>query len=139
MYDCSKCPGYCCSYPLIRLTKRDVGRLAKYFGLTFEKARKKFTTQTWEAKYAMRRKKDKIYGGICRFFDTEARRCTVYKARPEICRAYPGASRCGYYEFLKSERESQDDPNYIAHDTDNTLSVEEKTFALNNAAGCASR
>ena len=31
MYNCSKCPGYCCSYPLIALTKRDVERLAKHF------------------------------------------------------------------------------------------------------------
>jgi hypothetical protein len=23
-YNCSKCPGYCCSYPLIALDKRDV-------------------------------------------------------------------------------------------------------------------
>jgi len=24
MYNCSNCPGYCCSYPLIALTKRDM-------------------------------------------------------------------------------------------------------------------
>ena len=29
MCDCKKCPGYCCSYPLIALDKRDVERLAK--------------------------------------------------------------------------------------------------------------
>ena len=27
-YNCSKCPGYCCSYPVIPLTKKDVQRLA---------------------------------------------------------------------------------------------------------------
>ena len=113
MFNCSKCPGYCCSYPLIRLTKRDVGRLAKHFGLSFKKARAKFTIQTWEAKYAMRRKADKIFGRMCQFFDTEKRCCTVYKARPEICRSYPGG-RCGYYDFLSSERRSQNDENHIA-------------------------
>ena len=28
MYNCNKCPGYCCSYPLIALEKRNVERLA---------------------------------------------------------------------------------------------------------------
>ncbi len=37
-YNCAKCPGYCCSYPLIQLNKRDVERLARYFGLKFEQA-----------------------------------------------------------------------------------------------------
>ena len=42
-YNCSKCPGYCCSYPVIPLNSRDVKRLAKHFGLSFEAARVKFT------------------------------------------------------------------------------------------------
>lgn len=112
-YNCAKCPGYCCSYPLIRLTKRDVERLGKFFSLSFKKAREKFTTQNWEAKYAMRRKADKHFGRICQFFDTDKRRCTIYEARPAICRSYPGG-RCGYYDFLASERASQDDKNFIA-------------------------
>ena len=112
-YDCSKCPGYCCSYPLIQLTKRDVERLARHFGLDFEAARQKFTKVDPEAKYAMRRKKDQHFGKICQFFDTDQRRCTVYTARPTICREYPGGS-CGYYDFLKSERSSQQDETHIA-------------------------
>src|SRR5690348_3411287 len=85
MYNCLKCPGYCCSYPLIQLTKRDVERLARHFGLGFEEARKKFTKVEVGAKYAMRRKADEHFGQICRFFDTEKRRCTIYTARPTIC------------------------------------------------------
>jgi Fe-S-cluster containining protein len=112
-YDCSKCPGYCCSYPLIQLTKRDVGRLAKHFGLDFEAARKKFTRVDPEAKYAMRRKADKFFGKICQFFDTEKRRCTIYTARPTICREYPGGG-CGYYGFLMAERNSQQDKDHVA-------------------------
>jgi len=27
-YDCAKCPGYCCSYDLIEVGKRDIARLA---------------------------------------------------------------------------------------------------------------
>jgi Fe-S-cluster containining protein len=99
---------------LIALTKRDVQRLARHFGLDYEAARKKFTKVEHGAKYAMRRKADEHFGRICRFFDTEKRRCTVYEARPAICRDYPGDRRCGYYDFLSAERSSQGDKDHIA-------------------------
>lgn len=114
LYDCRKCPGYCCSYPVIALDKRDVERLARYHGLPFEKARKAFTRQDHGKKYVMRRKADPHFGRICRFFDTKARRCTIYTARPSACRSFPGEGRCGYYDFLTFERRSQDDPDWIA-------------------------
>ena len=113
-YNCSKCPGYCCSYPVIPLKKRDVERLADHFALSFKEARRRFTKVDGDEPYAMRRKEDDHFGRICRFFDTEARRCTIYMARPGICRQYPGGHSCGYYSFLKSERDSQDDPEHIA-------------------------
>lgn len=115
-YNCAKCPGYCCSYPVIQLTKYDVERLAKFFGIDFEKARKKYTKESMGYKYLMRRKADKHYGRICQFFDTEARRCTIYQGRPAICRSYPG-NDCGYYNFLTFERSAQDDPDYVATTT----------------------
>jgi Fe-S-cluster containining protein len=96
------------------LTKRDVQRLADHFGLGFKDARRKFTKVDDDEPYAMRRKEDAHFGRICRFFDTEARRCTIYTARPAICRDYPGSHSCGYYDFLKSERQSQEDPDHIA-------------------------
>ena len=113
MYNCAKCPGYCCSYPVIPLTKRDVQRLADHFDLSFAEARKKFTKIDGDEEYAMRRKADDHFGKICRFFDTEKRRCTIYMARPTVCRTYPGG-RCGYYDFLASERNAQEDPEHIA-------------------------
>ncbi|HSM95473.1 MAG TPA: YkgJ family cysteine cluster protein [Rhizomicrobium sp.] len=117
-YNCSKCPGYCCSYPLIEITKRDIQRLADHFDISFAKARQKFTYKDPEAEYALRRKADPHFGRICRFFDTEERRCTVYEARPSTCRKYPTENRCGYYDFLKFERWQQDDKDHIAS-TDN--------------------
>jgi Fe-S-cluster containining protein len=113
-YNCSKCPGYCCSYPVIPLKKKDVQRLADHFGLGFKDARRKFTKVDGDEPYAMRRKEDVHYGRICRFFDTEARRCTIYAARPTICREYPGGKSCGYYDFLRAERGSQEDPEHVA-------------------------
>jgi len=113
-YNCSKCPGYCCSYPVIPLTKKDVQRLADHFGLGFKDARKKFTKVDGDEPYAMRRKADTHYGAVCRFFDGSERRCTIYTARPAICRQYPGGKSCGYFDFLRAERNSQEDPAHIA-------------------------
>ena len=113
-YNCSKCPGFCCSYPLIPLNSRDIKRLAKHFGLSFTAARIKFTKVDGDEPFAMRRKADEHFGRICRFFDTDKRSCTIYDVRPEICRSYPGAKDCGYYDFLVSERETQGDATHIA-------------------------
>ncbi len=114
LYNCAKCPGYCCSYPLIALDKRDVERLAKHHDMSFDQAKRTFTKEAHGRKYAMRRKADEIYGRICRFFDTEKRRCTIYEARPSVCRSFPGSGRCGYYDFLSFERRAQDDPEFVA-------------------------
>jgi hypothetical protein len=38
----------------------------------------------------------------------------VYKARPAICREFPGPGRCGYYDFLSFERKAQEDPDFIS-------------------------
>lgn len=114
MYDCRKCPGYCCSYPVIPVGKRDVERLARHFAITPAEAERKFTRRAHGLKRVMRRKKDEHFGRICRFFDTKKRNCTVYAARPGVCRSFPGETRCGYYDFLKFERRRQDDPEYVA-------------------------
>jgi Fe-S-cluster containining protein len=99
---------------LIPLDKRDVERLAKHFGMTFDEAKRAFTKEAHGRKYAMRRKKDQHYGRICRFFDTEKRSCTVYLARPGVCRSFPGGGRCGYYDFLSFERRAQEDDDFVA-------------------------
>lgn len=115
-FECSRCPGYCCSYHIIPATKRDVERLAKHLGLTYDEALKKCVKKGDKkdgGEFRMRRKEDVHFGKICKFFDTEARRCTVYAARPAICRAYP-SDKCGYYEFLKIERNTQEDPELVA-------------------------
>jgi hypothetical protein len=88
-YDCLKCPGYCCSYPVIEVKDRDAARIARHFDLPLEKAEKKFFKSSHGYKRVMRRKKDKYYGRICQFFDTEARRCTIYEARPWPAAIFP--------------------------------------------------
>lgn len=113
-YDCSKCPGYCCSYPVIALDRRDIERLARHHDVSFEAAQKAFTRTGHGHKNILRRKKDEHFGRICRFFDSKARRCSIYEARPAVCRSFPGKDRCGYYDFLTFEREAQSDPDWIA-------------------------
>lgn len=113
-YDCLKCPGYCCSYPVIEVSDKDVARLAKHFEISNMEAEKRFTRAAHGYNRVLRRKKDFHFGRICRFFDTTKRRCTVYEARPSTCRKFPGEPRCGYYDFLKFERSHQDDPEYVA-------------------------
>ncbi len=113
-YDCSKCPGYCCAYPVITVTKRDVERLARHHGLSLEEAERRFTRADHGYKRILKRKPDEHYGRICRFFDTDTRNCSIYAARPSTCRIFPGKGACGYYDFLTFERSGQNDDTYIA-------------------------
>lgn len=114
LYDCAKCPGYCCSYPVIVVTKRDVTRMARHFGLSEAETERRYCTSKHGYKRILRRKPDTHYGRICNLFDSERRCCSIYEARPAACRAFPGRSRCAYYDFLAFERAAQDDPDYVA-------------------------
>jgi len=115
-FDCSKCPGYCCSYPRIEVKPRDVERLAKHFETSVAEAQRRFTriykSDEGEERI-LRHRKDDVYGSICRFFDTTERRCTIYVARPTVCRQYPNGAKCGYYDFIQFERKHQDDPDFV--------------------------
>jgi len=121
-YDCSKCPGYCCTYPRIVVTKKDIARLAKHFGVSEEVARERYTRQyVFESddpaervdERILKHRKDHIYKSACMFLDPEARRCTIYEGRPSVCREFPNGKTCGYYGFLKFERKHQDDKTFI--------------------------
>ena len=114
-YSCAKCPGYCCSYPEIEVTPREIERLAKHFELSFSTAEERFTKYDPKEKVRLlRHRQDRIFKTVCMFLDQKTRRCTVYEVRPGVCRDYPDSPRCGYYEFLKFERAHQDDPKFIA-------------------------
>lgn len=119
-YDCSKCPGYCCSYPRIIVTKEDIERLAGHFNVSFDEAKKRFTqAYRYESKeekikeQILRHRKDDVYKSTCQFLDPVKRRCTVYQARPAVCREYPNGKTCGYYQFLKFERKQQGDKEFV--------------------------
>jgi Fe-S-cluster containining protein len=114
-YDCSKCPAYCCTYTRIEVKPRDIQRLARHFGIGVRAAKKRFTKRGEDkGEIILRHKQDEHFGTACRFLDSETRRCTVYEARPGVCREFPGAVRCGYYDFLSFERGTQEDENYVS-------------------------
>lgn len=112
-YNCAKCPGFCCTYPTIEVSDYDIKRLAKRFGIGFRKARAKFTKPDGEGGRIMRHRWDDLFKTACQFLDIKTRRCTVYEHRPNACRQYPGAVRCGYYDFLSAERDRQEDKDLV--------------------------
>ena len=106
-FDCNKCQAFCCSvYERVRVTKRDVTRLAKHFGVSFEVAWRRYT-KDYEGERVLKRAKDYIFEETCTFLDQRTRRCTIYMARPGTCREYPARSRCAYYDLLQFERKQQ--------------------------------
>jgi uncharacterized protein len=112
-YDCSKCPAYCCSiYGRVEVTDADLRRLAKHLGLTVAAAEERHTKR-WEKERVLRRRKDRLLGEACSFLDPETRGCTIYEARPETCREYPGTARCAYYDVLQFERRIQEDEDVV--------------------------
>ena len=112
-YDCTKCPAYCCAiYDRVQVTKRDIKRLAKHFGVTPEVATKRYTT-LWQKEPVLRRTADPIFGKACRFLDQNSRGCTIYQARPNVCREYPGRTRCVYYDMIQFERRQQVDETVV--------------------------
>ena len=114
-YSCDKCPAYCCTYTDIEVTRRDVERLARRFELDFATAETRFTKlDPKDGVPLLRHRKDSVFESACMFLDQEKRQCTVYDARPGVCRKYPESARCGYYDFLKFEREQHADPEFIA-------------------------
>nr|UOZ97049.1 hypothetical protein NCPCFENI_00955 [Cupriavidus sp.] len=119
-YDCSKCPAYCCSYPRIVVTDNDLARLAEHFQVSEREAERRYTRQyrfdDGKEKIherILRHEKDHIYKSVCGFLDRGTRRCTVYEARPSVCREFPNGKTCGYYQFLKFERKQQGDKTFI--------------------------
>ncbi|HKC62483.1 MAG TPA: YkgJ family cysteine cluster protein, partial [Pyrinomonadaceae bacterium] len=92
----------------------DVNRLAKHFGVTYEAAEKRYTKiDRSSGERVLRRKQDTIFDEACMFLDQEKRGCTIYHARPAVCREYPARSRCAYYDLLQFERNQQDDVNAL--------------------------
>ena len=131
-FDCAKCPAYCCSiYDRVQVTQRDINRLAKHFGVSKETARRRYT-KMWEQERVLRRVKDTIFEETCMFLDQETRGCTIYHARPAVCREYPARQRCTYYDLLQFERRQQQDETVVPVVQITFREVKKKTVANDN-------
>ena len=64
-YDCHNCPSYCCTYPRIPVTKRDIRRLAQHFDISEEIAERQFTKPGWtKRERVLRHQKDEIFAAV---------------------------------------------------------------------------
>ena len=112
-YNCVECPAFCCSvYERVQVTKRDIRRLAKHFGVTEEVATARYT-KMYANERVLRRKHDHLFGQACQFINPETRGCTIYHARPAVCREFPLTKRCAYWDLYKFELDQQDDPDTL--------------------------
>ncbi|MBC8031120.1 MAG: YkgJ family cysteine cluster protein [Pyrinomonadaceae bacterium] len=112
-YDCDKCVAYCCSiYERVQVTPKDVRRLAEHFKVTTEAAALRFTKLNGKERI-LRRRADRLFGQACMFLNQDTRKCTIYDARPDVCREFPDSSRCAYFDLIEWERKQQDDPDVI--------------------------
>jgi Fe-S-cluster containining protein len=113
LFDCGQCPAFCCSvYERVQTNRRDVNRLAKFFGVPFEVAERRYTRMV-EGERVLKRVPDKVLDEACMFLDQDTRRCTIYHARPGTCREYPTTRRCAYYDLLRFERRQQGDDTVV--------------------------
>jgi len=80
--DCTQCAN-CCRVATVKLSARDVERLARYLRLTPAAFLTQYTTESDEEGTILRRTEE----AGCVFLDGTA--CTVYEARPETCQRFP--------------------------------------------------
>jgi uncharacterized protein len=61
----------------------------------------------------LRKVEDKLFDSTCVFLDQDKRGCSIYHARPNVCREYPDRPRCVYYDVLQFERKQQGDDTVL--------------------------
>ena len=80
--DCTQCAN-CCRVATVRVSERDIGRLARRLRISSEKFIAEYTLESAEEGRILRR--DPAAG--CVFLS--GNECTVYDARPDICQRFP--------------------------------------------------
>ena len=80
--DCTQCAN-CCRVATVRLSDRDVERLAKHLSVTRAQFLDEYTTTSDEEGLILRR----TDAAGCTFL--EGNTCTVYDARPDTCSRFP--------------------------------------------------
>jgi len=84
-FKCSQCGDCCTGAPgFVWVNQDEINALAALVGVDVEKFEQKYVR-----KVGVRRSLVEFPNGDCVFFDGEARKCTVYDARPRQCRSWP--------------------------------------------------
>jgi len=84
-FQCQRC-GICCQVAdPIDIYPKDIRRLASYFGMTVEEAKREYTIPHPTETDIMAFKQSIP----CRFYDELQRGCRIYKVRPMVCRCSP--------------------------------------------------
>ena len=82
-FECLHCGRCCCFFDPIAITVRDAERISRYLDITMEQFLEKFAKKTNASDSGL-----SLLSHPCVFF-REGTGCTVYEARPMICRMYP--------------------------------------------------
>jgi len=80
--DCTQCAN-CCRVATVKVSERDVERLARYLRIRPAEFVARYTTESEEEGTILRRSEEKG----CVFLEGTA--CTVYDARPDTCQRFP--------------------------------------------------
>jgi uncharacterized protein len=84
-FECSQCGDCCTGAPgYVWVTNEEIAALAEHEALAVDEFERKFVR-----KVGVRKSLIEYANGDCVFFDTVARKCTVYEARPKQCRTWP--------------------------------------------------
>lgn len=82
-FKCQGCGRCCCFFDPISITSRDAERISQHLGITREQFLENFAKKTDASDSGL-----SLLSQPCIFF-REGTGCTVYEARPMICRMYP--------------------------------------------------
>ncbi|MDE3167490.1 MAG: YkgJ family cysteine cluster protein [Acidobacteriota bacterium] len=80
--DCTECAN-CCRVATVKVSERDIERLAKFLRLKRERVVEDFVVESEEEGFILRREEK----SGCVFLN--GKECTVYEARPDICQRFP--------------------------------------------------
>jgi uncharacterized protein len=81
--DCLACPSFCCFLGWVDVSPEEVRRLADFLGMTSEEFERMHVLGFTPAGEKLIKKGQQV----CQFLG-EDRKCTVYDARPQVCRSY---------------------------------------------------
>ncbi len=103
LFECKRCGTCCTTGDPIRLRQEDIARIAKHLKTPLNKAIKKLTVPDPNKPGVL----DFKHILPCKFYDTEAKGCKLYTARPWSCRIFPFLGIYGSEDKVKVHESCQ--------------------------------